>query len=172
MCRADFVAGDEESTTDVLGTSRTPPQSEPHTCVGVGRPGWRRKPIDQSRSGTRFDPGGKGTWGVGSHHQQGDGVAELCRWSGRNCTRRQKHRKWLPLASSSLGTGLCWRTLTCSGNFKMNGSQSLVKQIVDQLNNANLDGTNGVLIRLSLADPCRGRHRSSRHLPPRRLPQH
>lgn len=31
----------------------------------------------------------------------------------------------------------------------MNGSQSLVKQIVDQLNAANLDGTNGAWIVVS-----------------------
>lgn len=33
--------------------------------------------------------------------------------------------------------------LTPSGNFKMNGSQEMVKTIVDGLNDAKLDGENG-----------------------------
>ncbi len=34
-------------------------------------------------------------------------------------------------------------SLTPSGNFKMNGSQKAIKVIVDDLNNAKLDGSNG-----------------------------
>ena len=47
-----------------------------------------------------------------------------------------------------------WNFADSSGNFKMNGSLSSVEQIVKQLNDAKLDGKNGMSSVMIEMDVC------------------
>lgn len=90
-----LVAGDEESTPRTqAGPPRSPSPIPASVLLG-------RSESLELRANPRadiFDPGGKGTWGMGeaasggciSRQTELPGAAAPVRWSGRNCTRRQK----------------------------------------------------------------------------------
>ena len=86
------------------------------------------------------------------------------------------HTKWQLQGNSSSGKHTLWTgiqprvPLRCRGNFKMNGSIKMIESLVDQLNNAKLDGKTGKpsACLCSTLMPFRGRRSPTRHLPPPR----